>query len=862
MYSDAALRQLEQVSTHGTYVPAALPIFNIPTNPVEYLDTRLPMPTVSSPAYTTMGENIIRMLPHEQSLCCTQDIPSKELRQVRENLGAGMADRGRWGRGAGAGVAASLTEAPMSGTQQVQHGPVSVSGPAYTNELYDQGFISMSAVPVVHAGKYKDPITGVEYDAYESAMPPPDADHEESVNAPARNVKLAHLQGGWRDTTPRPTKREVLEDDFNMQYDRTINTYGTYDMSRQTERFERNNRFSRDNEHPDPDGPVLVGIPANQDGNQGNVKVRHVPYQPPTNRGKWAETTFRDGIDPNCAVANSEQMVAQTFTTFPCERHENTRQDGGGIQPTANYEGFTDLQMGEGRRDIMNTQRSASEGRYRYHGPAGTSVDAEQLQDMHVEAPTGYTGLDLVDDPRGAHGGTAHGQQLQDMQVEAPTGYTGLDLVGDPRGAHGGTAHGQQLQDMQVSAPTGLAGTKMQGFAQFTAINSQSEGTGTGHSHDVRLRTEQQAVQNKLTGLNPINFAEYGGVQDQNAQAQRLEYRIVPQQTSKGGLDIHDETGAGSYGGSAHGQKLQNQRVDTQNSKSGITMYDENYGSYGGSAQGQQLQNQRVENLTSKSGVTMYDENYGSYGGSAAQGQKLQNQRVENLTSKSGVTMYDENYGSYGGSAAQGQKLQNQRVENLNSKSGVTMYDENYGSYGGSAQGQKLQNQRVENLTSKSGVTIYDENYGSHGATAHGTQIKSQFYNTRAKNKLEMLQGLYTAFDSSTGGYTGQSLQSTVTNFNTKKGSDYQIRIPNGSETSAHGAQNWAMSTNLNSKRENQYNPSAINVRPDDSVRYLGHYNHRNDNDSLNSRQFGNFVHAVTPAGAVNFMQQLQTCSL
>ncbi len=668
-YSDSALRQLEEApapAAPGTWIPEALPIFDIKTNPVENLDTRLPMPVLASPAYETMGENINGMLPQEESLCCIQDIPSKELRQVRENLGATMADRGRWGRGPGAGVAASLTHAPESGTQQIQHGPVSVSGPEYNDELYDQGFISMGAVPVVYAGKYKDPITGVEYDGYESAMPPPDADYEEMLQAPARNIKLAQLQGGWTDNTPRPTKREVLEDDYHMQYDRTINTFGTYDPSRLEERFERNNRFSRDNEHPDPEGSILDHTPANFDGNQ-NVKIRPMPYLPPTNRGKWAETTFRDGIDPSVAVGNSESTVPQTFTTFPQERMENTRQDGGGMEPTQQYEGFTLLQMGAGSHDIMPTQRSANEHRMPNMGPSQTAVPQQKNMDQQVAPATGFTGLSVLFDQQ--------------------------------RAAHGATTNSHLIHPEEVAAPNSLNGIQPYHFEQHTAVNTMHDGSGGNTAQSIRMRTEEVLPANKRSGMQAVNIAgDFGGIQDQNGQAQKLEYQEVSAHTSKGGL------------------------------------------------------------------------------------------------------------------------------------------------------------------------AVQDEQFGSHGGEAHAPLLKAQMYNMRGKNKLEMLKGLYSAFNPGQSGQEAQPNLGTITNNLAKKGAEYDLRIPSaslyGSENSGFGMQNWTQVTEMNGKKEVQYDPVAIDVGPKDNSLFLGYYPQKVDDTKLNSREFGNFVHAVGTAPMANFMSQREPCGL
>ena len=501
----------------------------------------LPLPYGYPPPYNEVVDNKpLRVVVDSES--CTHDIPSKELRQVREDVGANMADRARRGRGAGDGVSASLTEMPLSGTQQVQHGPVSVSGPAYSNALYEQDFISMSAVPMVQSGRYRDPLTGAEYNTYESAMPPPDSDYEESVNAPGRNVKLAHIQGGWSDTTARPTKREVLEDDFNLQYDRSINSYGTYDASRLVERFERNNRFTRDDEHPDPEGPVLEGVPANQDGNQGNVKIRYLPYVAPTNRGKWAETTFRDSIDPSASLGNTAQMVAQTFTKWPCARAESTRQDGGGVQPTVNTQGFIDMQAGDGRRDIMNTQRSANEGRYRYSGPAGTAVNAEQLQDGVVEVPTGFSGLDAYDGVHGSHTtSTGSGGVAPHGHVDLPTGISGTRAF-DGSG-YGGLYTGEAQGGGVYGAPDVPRGTS--GVSGYDGAG-YGGGGGNGEAHGVVMFGELDAACG-VSGLDAQGASYYGASGGQDGEQARALSVDVPTHTT--GTSIVDAANFASSGG-------------------------------------------------------------------------------------------------------------------------------------------------------------------------------------------------------------------------------------------------------------------------------------------------------------------------
>lgn len=553
-YVDPAQRV---VATSSGYAPEAQAVFNPQVNPVQYLSSRLPMPALPSPVGVAVAHHQPMQLQQapstvnpqaaqlETELSCTFDIPSKELRQTREDLGAEMADHSRWGIGAGAGVAADLTVAPESGTQ-LDYGPVAVSSPSYTGTLYDQGFISLGAVPVINAGKFKDPYTGVEYNAYESALPPPDADYEETLNASARNVKLAHLQGGWTDNTPRPTKVEVVEDDFHMQYDRSINTYGTYDPSRYVEMFERNNRFTRDDEHPDPDGPELVGVPANMDGNQ-NVKIRPLPYLPPTNRGKWAETTFRDGIDPKAAVGNSEMMVARTYTKFPCARMENTRMDGGGMEVTQNTMGMMDTQMAEGRRDIRPTQRSTTEALAPSMGPANYVRLASNVGTATYEPSTRFTGTVMYDDQYGSHGALVQASQLNDGFVEVSTGYNGTHEVA---------------------------------VAQIGTI--QPEGEATALRNQI---LEMPHVNTGTVMMDPMGVIGATQMTHDGATAQQLRtQRVEANWNAKNGMTVYTDA-YGSYGGDevqAQTQGYSSKSFNALNSKNGVTYYTDAYGSYGG----------------------------------------------------------------------------------------------------------------------------------------------------------------------------------------------------------------------------------------------------------------------------------------
>jgi hypothetical protein len=823
----------------STYTPQALSVLDTKTNPVEFYETRLPLPTIGSPvrqigraksfadAYqpaslvraTQAAPPAVAAHPHVlppgtevmdgNIAYCSLDIPSKELRQVREDLGAEMADFSRWGRGPGGGVSLDLAAPNVVSGTAIQNGPVAVSTPHVNKHLYDQGFISLSGVPMINAGTYKNPLTGVEYKAYESALPPPDADYEETLTAPARNVKLAHLQGGWTDNTPRPTKVELVEDDFHMQYDRTINTFGTYDPSRYVEMFERTNRFTRNDEHPDPDGPELVGVPANMDGNQ-NVKIRPLPYLPPTNRGKWGETTFRSGIDARVAVGNSQTPVERTYTSFPAARLENTRQDGGGMEVTQNTQGFMDTQMGGGgRRDVLPTQRSTTEGNLPYMAPASfVRLNANTGTAVH-SAPTGDRGTQVHGEQQyggGTHGATVHaGSSEREQLVSAPTGLSGTQYTDAQQyggGTHGATVHaGSSAREQVVAAPTGFSGTQYLGFAQVG-----------------------------------------GGVQP----------------STVGGGGVAD-------GG---GSSLRNQILQSTNSMGGTTTLGDQFGSYGGEqAYGQTLSQVSVlESPTVKSGQTYARDEYGSYGGADRQAPQLVNQRVESVNSKSGVLFRRDEYGSYGGVEGEAAMSTDQRVENVNSKNGVRFRRDEYGSYGGvDGQAAKSTDQRVDHANSKSGVRLRTDAYGSGGAAGSSSfalPVAPRVYSAQDLTKRETFVGVQAAFDTTSGATTAPPTVARRSRLNSRKGPLVDFLMPSGSlsgtEGTANGSQTYGQSTSLNSKKEARYDARwgfSPQVPADPTVWY-GSYNQTAER--LNSRPYGNMQHLVAPASYSFFMQEIE----
>jgi hypothetical protein len=531
---DPRLRRVAPVGEGGVG-QESVPVLDTVVSPVENLSNRLPMPTVASPVESL---NVGRPAgadpsssPHADegmdpqstdATCCGAYIGHSELRQTRENLGMNQAQRARFGRSPGEGESLQPDEERISGTQATQHGPVPISDPLYTHDLYDQGFVSMSAVPSVFVGVFTDPITGEEFDAYESGMPPPDADYEETITAPGRNVKLAQLQGGWSDTTPRPTKVEVLEDDFHMQYDRSINTFGTYDPSYYMEVIEQNNRFSRDDHHVDSDGPIITGTPANTMGNQGDVKIRFTPYVTPTNRGKWAETTFRSGIDASTEGAGGgESRLEYEYTTNPFMRAESNRIDGGGAEAGGAYNGFMNQYGGAQGFDHHATQRSTTEHRMPNMGPVDGSASRAEGMMVYgdVAAPNSTSGTQDV----GMYGvgpvtGEQDGAALQNQMVAAPHALSGLEAVEES--AFGATQYehdGAKLMNQKVDNITSKSGVTNEHHAR----GSKGE---TGHAQQLDGGVRSAMDKTKRQQLLKVQSAFDTALGNMNAQPSHAKH--------------------------------------------------------------------------------------------------------------------------------------------------------------------------------------------------------------------------------------------------------------------------------------------------------------------------------------------------
>ena len=256
--------------------------------------------------------------------------PGKVLTQnmigSAELMGLNMAQNVGGAPPAGEGVAALDFVAPVPAvsvardTSRAMRGDTLQWASADDPGLYSQDFMSLGAVPSVPLGDWTDPTTGAVYTAYESALPPPDADYYEMARASGKHTKLGHLQGGFAATDPYPERRELLQDDFGMHTDLSIRELGggaelfQQSLARAASNAERNSRFTRNDEVP-CESTNLDQLPANRDGLYGE-KVRVLPRLPNTARGHAMDNTMRGGA---AYLQGQDQRMAQTWTHFPQE---------------------------------------------------------------------------------------------------------------------------------------------------------------------------------------------------------------------------------------------------------------------------------------------------------------------------------------------------------------------------------------------------------------------------------------------------------------------------------------------------------------------------------------------------------------
>jgi len=477
--------------------PQPEPVMDLKVNPIKDLESHYAnvtrAPTLDS--YTQIGD------PRTNNAYCTNAIPSKLVldQSVASKELMGLNQAQRTTLPAGSGVPAYKVPETLPMVNELTYGNNSASGIQFnqvSRALYNQDFVSMSAVPAVPVGQFVDPITGVAYDAYESGIPPPDADYYEMTHGNGKNRKFSQLQGGWSQNVPRPEKREILEGDFYMHSNRTINTYGGDDSYGQQlrhkrgEDIERQMRFTLDDSRPDGlDGPILTGVPANTVGIYGTDKVRFVPRLPSTYRGYQEEETFRSGVDPAVAVGH-ENRSAQHFTHFP-------------------------------------QSRSASN----YEGPAGPAfrVDASsyraEVLPQHTQRGTEvYEEATRLPNNGGAEGAAFRAQHLPQLTKRGLEVYEEATRLPNNGGAEGAAFRAQHLPQL----------TK-RGLEVYEEATRQA---GNGGAEAIALRADcTPGTSLRGTEVHPeaVRLPNSGGAEASAVRA------IVPPQTTINGIEVYSE---------------------------------------------------------------------------------------------------------------------------------------------------------------------------------------------------------------------------------------------------------------------------------------------------------------------------------
>jgi hypothetical protein len=556
---------------------------NLAVNPIENLESAYAVKT---------GPTAPQQLKEEWSnKYCDDAIPSKYLTQntIASYELMGLNEAQRRSRPMGEGVPNIGPAVPLDQINGFNFGRGQTSFATVNHDLYHGNFATLGGPPAVYTGIYNDPLTGIQYDTFESALPPPDGDWYDISYASAKNRKLDSLQGGWSNNTPIPPRKEILEGDWNQAYDRTINTYGgtgSYDefmRCRQMSGFERSVRFNLNEFTPDNEAPELTGVPANVDGIYGNVKVRWMPRAAGTNRGHDEETSFRTA--PYTANYHNNKL-AQDFTKMPqClppleyvgpvngyqgvygdqSRSEyNPSNEMRGLEATAEYAshgaGFVDTYGEQGRSDYDIPNRMTGlfvNSELGEHGIGYVDTYAEQSRSDY-NPPTKLWGMTVTDE-LGEHGvalvdAFAGSQRLEH---DTPTKQMGLEVNSQlaQHGVSDGGAYAVQSR-LEHNTPNKIMG---QNVNQELSEHGVYYVNGTGQ----QSRSEYE-MQHKFTGMdvNP-ELGEHGvALVDTFAEQSRSEYEMQHKFT---GMEVNDEL-------IQHGVAL----VDTYAEQSRSDHYDPN----------------------------------------------------------------------------------------------------------------------------------------------------------------------------------------------------------------------------------------------------------------------------------------------
>ena len=524
---------------------------NLAVNPIENLES----------AYAVKsGPNAPQQLKQEWSNnYCDNAVPSKYLTQ--QTLGSyelmGLNEAQRRSRPMGEGVPNLGPAVPIDQINSLNFGKGPTSFSTVSHDLYHQNFATLGGPPAVYTGIYTDPLTGVQYDTFESGMPPPDGDWYDISYSANKNRKLDALQGGWSNNTPIPPRKEILEGDWNQAYDRPVNTYGgggSYaDMlrCRSLDSYERSTRFTLNDFTPDNEAPELTGTPANVDGIYGNIKVRFAPRLAGTNRGHDEEDSFRTGPSTDGAHYHNNKLQ-QNFTKMPqClptldyvgpvngtqgvygeqSRSEyNPSNEIRGLEATAEYAshgtGYVDTYGEQSRSDYEVPHKLTGNEVNPELGEHGVAWEYAVQGRSDYNAPTKLWG-NIVNDQLAQHGVSNGGAQPVQSRLEynTPNKQMGLSVNSEllNHGVHTVDAYGEQNRS-EYNTPTKHMGME---------VNPE---LGEHGVHNVDTYGEQCRLEyntpNKLMGtsVNPelmehgVNGGAYGG---QNRKALSRHNRIA-----------------------------------------------------------------------------------------------------------------------------------------------------------------------------------------------------------------------------------------------------------------------------------------------------------------------------------------------
>jgi hypothetical protein len=498
---------------------------NLSVNPVENLEASIAMRSApSAPA---------QLMETWSNQYCEDAIPSKYLTESTQASFElmGLNEAQRRSRPMGEGVPNIGPAVPFEQINEQNYGHGQTQYSMVSHDLYHQDFATLGATPAVYTGIYTDPLTGIQYDTYESAMPPPDGDWYDECTSSGKNRILDQLQGGWSNNTPIPPRKEILEGDWNQGYDRPINTYGGSGSyadvlrCRNLDNFERSTRFTLNDFTPDNEAPELTGVPANVDGIYGNVKVRFLPRLAGTNRGHEEEDSFRTGP---YGIDTHNQHMAQEYTKmpqcFPSLDYVGPVSGSHGVygeQSRSDYEEshkFTGLEV--------NPELTE-------HGAAYVDTYGDQSRSDY-NIPHKFTGL-TVNEELGEHGVAivdAYGEQSR-SDYNMPHKFTGL-MVNEQLSVHGvNDGGGYALQNRsEYNTPNKIMGQEVNPELSVHGVND-----GGGHAGTNRM---EYNTPNKYTGLDVNEQLSEHGFSDGGAQApqNRMEYNVPHKFT---GTEINPE---------------------------------------------------------------------------------------------------------------------------------------------------------------------------------------------------------------------------------------------------------------------------------------------------------------------------------